>query len=47
MTRVAIFGDSIAWGSWDPEGGGWTTRLRLDYMRRPSPADEPQTSGSR
>lgn len=26
--RISIFGDSIAWGSWDPEGGGWVTRLR-------------------
>lgn len=41
MTRVAIFGDSIAWGSWDPEVGGWVTRLKLDYMRRQAPGDEP------
>lgn len=40
MTNIAIFGDSIAWGSWDPEGGGWATRLRLDFMRR---ADDEQS----
>jgi len=25
---VCIFGDSIAWGAWDPERGGWAFRLR-------------------
>ncbi len=28
MVNICIFGDSITWGSWDPEGGGWVTRLR-------------------
>lgn len=27
-TRISIFGDSIAWGSWDPENGGWVAQLR-------------------
>ena len=27
-TRISIFGDSITWGSWDPEKGGWVARLR-------------------
>ncbi len=26
--RIAVFGDSIVWGAYDPEGGGWVTRLR-------------------
>ena len=25
---ICIFGDSIVWGSWDPEEGGWVSRLR-------------------
>jgi len=25
---VCIFGDSITWGQYDPEGGGWAQRLR-------------------
>lgn len=28
MATICIFGDSIAWGAVDPEGGGWATRLR-------------------
>lgn len=32
-TIVFIFGDSIAWGSWDPEGG-WAGRLRRFLMER-------------
>lgn len=27
MTQVLVFGDSIAWGAWDREGGGWVERL--------------------
>jgi len=27
-TRISIFGDSITWGAWDPENGGWVTQLR-------------------
>ena len=27
MTQILIFGDSIAWGAWDREGGGWVERL--------------------
>ena len=26
--RICIFGTSITWGAWDPEGGGWVNRLR-------------------
>jgi lysophospholipase L1-like esterase len=31
--RILVFGDSIAYGCWDPEGG-WVERLRRDYMMR-------------
>jgi len=27
MTRICVFGDSVAWGAWDKEGG-WVQRLR-------------------
>lgn len=26
--NILIFGDSITWGAYDPEQGGWVTRLR-------------------
>lgn len=26
---ICVFGDSVAWGAWDPEKGGWVNRLRL------------------
>ena len=26
--NIPIFGDSITWGAYDPEQGGWATRLR-------------------
>ena len=25
---ICLFGDSITWGAWDPEHGGWGARLR-------------------
>jgi lysophospholipase L1-like esterase len=25
---ICLFGDSITWGAWDPENGGWATQLR-------------------
>ena len=28
-TTICIFGDSITWGAWDKEKGGWVNRLRL------------------
>lgn len=31
MTRVCIFGDSITWGAWDFERGGWVSRLRYYF----------------
>ena len=30
MPQLFIFGDSITWGAWDPDGGGWAQRLRKD-----------------
>lgn len=29
---ILIFGDSIAWGIWDPESGGWADRLKSYLM---------------
>lgn len=26
--HICLFGDSITWGAWDPENGGWGARLR-------------------
>jgi acyl-CoA thioesterase-1 len=34
MARICVFGDSIAWGSWDPDGGGWVGRLQREGCRR-------------
>lgn len=28
MARICIFGDSIAYGEWDPDKGGWANRLK-------------------
>lgn len=28
---ICLFGDSITWGAWDPEHGGWGTRLRVYF----------------
>jgi len=27
--RICVFGDSITWGAFDDEKGGWTTRLKI------------------
>jgi len=32
MSRICIFGDSIAWGSYESEGGGWADRLKNYYV---------------
>lgn len=32
MAKVLIFGDSIAWGAFDLEQGGWVERLKTDYL---------------
>ncbi|MDO8436493.1 MAG: SGNH/GDSL hydrolase family protein [bacterium] len=26
--NICIFGDSITWGAYDPQNGGWVNRLR-------------------
>ncbi|MFA6197717.1 MAG: GDSL-type esterase/lipase family protein [Patescibacteria group bacterium] len=32
MVKVLIFGDSIAWGAFDLEKGGWVERLKTYYL---------------
>ncbi len=38
--RVLVFGDSIAHGTWDKEGGGWVERLNLERGWRNAKATE-------
>lgn len=33
MSEIYLFGDSITWGSWDPERGGWAQQLRTEIDR--------------
>ena len=33
-TSICIFGDSIAWGAWDLEKGGWVARLWFHVAKR-------------
>jgi len=33
MARILVFGDSIAHGTWDEIGGGWTNRLNVFCMK--------------
>lgn len=35
--NILIFGDSITWGAYDPEQGGWATRLRNYFESEDSP----------
>jgi len=35
--NICIFGDSITWGAYDPEQGGWATRLRNYFESEDSP----------
>ena len=30
MPQLFIFGDSITWGAWDLQGGGWAQRLKTE-----------------
>jgi acyl-CoA thioesterase I len=32
--RICVFGDSTAYGKWDPERGGWVGRLWLETAKR-------------
>ena len=34
MSRILVFGDSIAYGAWDTARGGWTDRLKVFCMER-------------
>ena len=34
--NILIFGDSITWGAYDPEQGGWATRLRNYFEEKDS-----------
>jgi len=34
MSTICIFGDSITWGAYDTEGGGWTERLKLFMLEK-------------
>src|SRR3972149_1795612 len=31
---ICVFGDSVAWGAWDLEKGGWVSRLWFDTAKR-------------
>ena len=37
--NILIFGDSITWGAYDPEQGGWATRLRNYFEEKDSDTD--------
>ncbi|MCW8966212.1 MAG: SGNH/GDSL hydrolase family protein [Candidatus Pacearchaeota archaeon] len=32
MTKILVFGDSIAWGAFDLEKGGWVERLKVYFL---------------
>ncbi len=34
MNSICIFGDSMAWGAWDLEKGGWVNRLWFHLAKR-------------
>lgn len=34
MKNICVFGDSIAYGSWDDEMGGWVNRLKAFYWTK-------------
>ena len=33
MVKVLVFGDSISWGAFDIERGGWVERLKTHYLK--------------
>ncbi len=35
--NICVFGDSIVWGAYDPENGGWATLLRNYFESADSP----------
>jgi lysophospholipase L1-like esterase len=34
IETICVFGDSITWGAYDPERGGWVNRLRNDLEKK-------------
>lgn len=36
---ICVFGDSITWGAYDPEQGGWATRLRNYFEAQDNDVD--------
>ncbi|MGM5488335.1 MAG: SGNH/GDSL hydrolase family protein [Nanobdellota archaeon] len=32
MVKILVFGDSIAWGAFDTESGGWVERLKTHFL---------------
>lgn len=44
--RILCFGDSIAWGQWDTEGG-WVQRLARDIAKEHVKNNDPPTAGDR
>jgi lysophospholipase L1-like esterase len=33
MVKILVFGDSIAWGMFDPKKGGWVERLKINFFQ--------------
>lgn len=33
MSKILVFGDSIAWGAFDDEKGGWVERLKTSFLQ--------------
>ena len=33
MVKILVFGDSISWGAFDHERGGWVERLKTDFLQ--------------
>ncbi|MCK5416236.1 hypothetical protein KAI92_02295 [Candidatus Parcubacteria bacterium] len=33
MKKILVFGDSIAWGAFDCDYGGWVERLKIKYLK--------------
>ncbi len=36
MAKILVFGDSIAWGAFDLEKGGWVERLKVYFLKKAS-----------
>ena len=33
MVKILVFGDSVAWGAFDNEKGGWVERLKTHFLQ--------------